>query len=276
MYRKIHFAILVAFPFFFGCVPLTEVHNYAASSVEALNKYNSIDYTYKDYCHQDCELQQLRIGEIRPNFVCNCQEAAASADDAMQKIRLTITAYLEAVAQLSNNSEFSYDVSGLTGALQKSPLLRLTDEQVSISTKAGNFIATAATSFYRKKKLKQYLTEADSIFQQLTETFIYLIDNRLRAQLKFEYDARLPNIKQMLDNATDRGLKQILVKQYLDEKAYFDKHNGLIDNYVALLKSVQKGYRDLYIHRYNLKDVNTKEVLQKHLQDLQYLASSLR
>src|SRR5437870_6029337 len=112
MNRKKPFIVLVILPFLVGCVSLSEVHNYAASSVEALNKINDIDYTFKDYCHQDCELQQLRIGEIRPTFTCNCEEPAASADNAIEKIHSTITAYLQAVEQLSNNNGFSYDVSG--------------------------------------------------------------------------------------------------------------------------------------------------------------------
>ncbi|MCW3107302.1 MAG: hypothetical protein JWQ09_1808 [Segetibacter sp.] len=276
MNRKKPFLVLVVLPLLFSCVSLTEVHNYAASSVEALNKINDIDYTFKDYCHQDCELQQLRMGEIKATFTCNCEEPAANADEAIQKIHFTIKAYLQAVEQLSNNNGFSYDVSGLTQAVQKSTLLRLNDQQISVSTKAGNFIATAATTFYRQKKLQQYLGEADSIFQDLTETFIYLIDNRLRAQSKFEYDARLPNMKQMVDNTSDKALKQLLVKLYLDEKAYYNKHNALIDTYVALLKSVQKGYHEMYIHRYNLKDPNTKEIIKHYSQDLQYIMASVK
>ncbi|MDQ6813020.1 MAG: hypothetical protein M3040_04725, partial [Bacteroidota bacterium] len=157
--------LLFSLTFFIGCAPFSEVHKYATSSVEALNKINEVDYTFKDYCHQDCELQQLRIGEIRQSFYCNCEEAATSADDAIQKIQRTITSYLQAVAQLSNNSDFSYDVSGLTQALQKSTLLQMSDQQLGVASKAGNFIATAATTYYRQKKLKQYLGQADSIFQ---------------------------------------------------------------------------------------------------------------
>jgi hypothetical protein len=268
--------VLVSFPFLFGCVSLSEVHNYAASSVIALNKMSDIDYSFKDYCQQDCELQQLRIGEIRPSFNCTCEKPAADADEAIHKIHATIISYLQAIEQLSNNNGFSYDVSGLTAAVRKSTLLKLSDQQSANATKAGNFIARSATSFYRKKKLKQYLGEADSIFQDLTATFIYLIDNRLRAQLKFEYDARIPNIKQMVDNSGDKAMKQILIKLYLDEKAYYNKHNALIDTYVTLLKSVQNGYHELYLHRYNLKDQNTKEVMQHYSEDLQYIMSGVK
>ncbi|MCW3115715.1 MAG: hypothetical protein JWR18_4111 [Segetibacter sp.] len=274
MLRKIPFTLLFLLPFIYGCGSLTAVHSYATKSVDALNRINEIGYTYKDYCRKDCELQQLRKGEITQNFRCTCEAPAAAADEALQKIHQTITAYLQAVAALSNNSDFTYDVSGLTEAVQKSPLLGLTDKQVAVSTKAGNFIATAATTFYRKKKLKQYLGEADSIFRELTETFIYLIDNRLRAQLKFEYNAQVPNLKQLLDDTNDRAVKQMLIKSYLDEKAWYEKHNRLIDTYVALLKSVQKGYHDLYIHRSNLKDDNIKSIIQNYAKDLQYIMAS--
>jgi hypothetical protein len=270
------FIIVVFLPFLVACVSLSEVHNYASSSVDALHKVNATVYTFQDYCKQDCELQQLRKGEISPAFICSCQEPAANADSAIQKIHFTITAYLQAVAQLSNNKSFTYDVSGLTGAVEKSSLLRLNDDQVSVATKAGNFIATAATSYYRRKKLKQYLDEADTVFRDLTETFIYLIDNRLRAQLKFEYDARVPNIRQMLENTSDKAMKQLLVKQFLDEKAYFNKQNAMIDLYVTALRSVQRGYHELYLHRDQLKDVNTRKILNRYAQDLLYLVQSVK
>src|SRR4051794_6855956 len=114
------FIIIVFLPFLFGCASLSEVHNYASSSVDALDKVNATVYTFQDYCRQDCELQQLRKGEISPAFNCSCQEPAANADSAIQKIHFTITAYLRAVRELSNNNSFTYDVSGLTGAVEKS------------------------------------------------------------------------------------------------------------------------------------------------------------
>jgi hypothetical protein len=273
-YRSL--VILIFLPFFVSCVSLTEVQTFAANSVQALNKVNNAAYSFEDYCQQDCELQQVRMGEIIDSFACNCTEPAAAADKAIEKMHSTITAYLVAVEQLSNNQGFTYDVSGLTEAVQKSQLLRLSDEQVSIATKAGNFIATASTTYYRGKKLKQYLEQADSVFGKLTETFIYLIDNRLRAQLKFEYDARLPNIKQMLDNTADRAMKQYLVKSYLDEKAYYNKQSVMIDSYVKVLKSVQKGHHDLYLHRNNLNDRKTKDIIRRYAQDLQYIFMSLK
>jgi len=275
MCKVFPFVLVVFLPFFQSCVSLNEVHNYATTSVEALNKIDDIDYTFSDYCWRDCELQQLRTGEIKPDFTCGCSGAATSADEALRKIRLTVTTYLIAVASLSNNKAFSYDVSDLTEAVQKGRLLNLDEKQVAVSTKAGNFIAAAATTFYRKKKLKQYLGEADTLFQRLTETLVYLVDNRLRAQLKFEYDARLANAKQMLDNTNDRAVKQMVVKSYIDEKAYYNKHNALIDAYVNLLKSVQKGYHGLYTQRYKLNVASTKNLIKNYSQDLQDLAGSI-
>lgn len=275
MPRKLLMALVIVLLFFQSCVPLAEVHDYASSSVLALNKINNIDYTFRDYCRQDCELQQLRSGEIQPSFACSCTEAATNADTAVQKIYLTVKAYLTAIDSLSNNKNFSYNVTDLSKSLEKSALLNLNEQQKSISIKAGNFIATAATAYYRKKKLKQYLGQADSLFQNVTETLLFLVDNRLRAQLKFAYDARLANAKQLLDNTTDRGVKQAVVQSYLDEKHYFTKHNTLIDTYVAILKLVQKGYHDLYIHHEKLSRSNIKELLNHHLQDLQYLIDSI-
>lgn len=274
---KRFFFLIVFFWMLYGCVSLNEVNHYATTSVESLNKINNVDYTFNNYCTKDCELQQLRSGEIDTLFHCDCEEPAAKADEAIQKIHLTVTSYLSAIAQLSNNKNFTYDVSNLTGALQQNPLLKLTDEQASIYTKAGNFIAVAATSFYRKKKLKEYLEKADPVFQQLTETFIFLINNRLREQLKIGYDERVANIKQMLGNAkNDKGFKQIIIKLFLDEHTYYKKHDALINSYTALLQSVKKGHHDLYLQRNDLKNTKTRELIKRSAQDMQDIVAALR
>lgn len=277
MSKKTLFVILSFSPFLFSCVSLKEVNQYAASSVTSLNKINDINYSFSDYCQRDCELQQLRSGKIDTLFKCNCEPLAAKADEAVQKIHYTITSYLRAIEQLTNNKGFTYDVSNLSAALQANPLIKLTPAQDTIFTNAGNFIATAATAFYRKRKLKQYLNQADPVFQSLTETFIYLIDNRLKSQLKISYDTRFANLNQMLENANDnKGFKQFVIKVYLDERAYYKKHVALLESYAALLKTVKRGHHDLYLQRNNLKDTKVKELVKRYAEDVQDIVANVK
>lgn len=273
---KKYFFLIIILPLLPGCAALNEINSYTAISVSSLNKINEVDYTFDKYCRRDCELQQLRSGAIDTLFHCDCQVPAAKADEAIQKIHFTITSYLNAIEQLSNNKSFTYDVSNLTASLQQNPLLNLTDNQVDIYTKAGNFISTAATAFYRKKKLKQYIEKADPIFQQFTETFIFIINNRLRQQLRINYEVRLANLQQMLDNAKNNpALKQIIIKMFLDEQAYYKRHNILIDNYAALLENVKKGHHDLYVQRSNLTNAKTKALLRQYTKEVQNIAATV-
>ena len=171
MKKKNYLVLIVIFPLLNSCVSLNEVTEYASTSAAAVNKLNDVDYTFSKYCMQDCELQQMRAGKIDTLFKCNCEETALKADTAIAEIDTVISAYLLALEQLSNNKNYNYDVSKLTAGLQRNPLLHLTDDQVSVYNKAGNFIATAATAGFRKKKLNQYIEKADPLFQELTETF---------------------------------------------------------------------------------------------------------
>ncbi|WP_157580831.1 hypothetical protein [Segetibacter koreensis] len=277
MSRKNLFILIVLFPLLHGCVALNEVNQYAATSTAALSKVNDIDYTFSDYCLHDCELQQIRKGEIDTLFKCECEQQAGKADEAIQKIHFTITSYLTAIQRLSDNKGFTYDVSNLTAALQQNPLLKLTDEQIGVYNSAGNFIATASSIFYRKKKLKQYIERADPVFQSLTETFIFLINNRLREQLRIDYETRLANISQMLDNAkNDKGFKQVVVKLYLDERTYYKKHETVINSYVSLLRTVQKGHHELFLQRNNLKDTKIRGLIKRYAQDAKDILASLQ
>lgn len=272
--KKYIFSILI-FSLLTGCASLNEVNQYTAASVTSLNKINESNYTFAKYCREDCELQQLRSGKIDTLFHCNCYGPAAKADEAIQKIYSAITAYLNAIAALSNNKSFTYDISNLTASLQQNPLLKLSDNQVEIYNRAGNFISTSATAFYRKKKLKQYLEKADPVFGQLTKTFIFLINSRLRQQLRINYEVRLANSYQMLDNAkNDQGLKQMIIKSFLDEKNYYEKYNIVIDNYTALLMNVKKGHHELYLQRGNLKEAKTKALIKQYTKEVQDIAAA--
>lgn len=252
----------------FGCVSLKEVNQYTASSITSLHKINDLNYDFSDYCQRDCELKQLRAGQIDTLYVCSCEGLATKADEAIQQIHSTITSYLDAIHQLSDNKPFVYNVSNLTGALQENPLLNLSSDQVNVYTKAGNFIATAATAFYRKKKLSLYLQEADPVFQDLTETFIFLI-GRLKSQLRTDYDLRMTNIYQMKDNNQNKDFRQMLVKLFLDERAYYKKHDARIDSYITLLQTVKKGHHELYLQRDDLKNHKIKELIKHYSEDIQ-------
>lgn len=259
-----------------GCTSLKEVNKFASTSATSLSDVNAVRYTFTDYCQHDCELRQMRSGEIDTLYSCNCTASSTKADEAIKKIHTTVTAYLQAIVQLSDNKSFSYDVSNLTASLQQNPLLHLSDEQVSTYNKAGNFIATASTAFYRKKKLKEYISRADSVFQNLTETFIYLIDNRVREQLKIDFHTRLANANQLLQNAKDdKGLRQLVVKMFVDEKNYYQKNVEIINSYTALLRSAQKGHHELYVQRNNFKDIKTKDLLKRYAQEAKEIVANL-
>lgn len=269
------FAAVVAFcP---ACLSLKEVNEYAATSVVSLNRINELNYSYSEYCRRDCEFRQMQKGEIDTFYNCVCTPIAAKADSTILLIHQTLLRYLQAVEKISNNQNFRYDVSGFAGAIQQNSLLRLSEQQTSVITKAGNILATAATSFYRKKELKKYLEKADPVFSDLVDIFLFLLNDRLRKQLRNDYEIRFANETQMLGNAkNDKGFKQFIVKQSLDERAWYTSHVAYLNCYVALLRKVQEGHHQLYLQRDHLKDSNVKELAKRYAADLQDIAATVK
>ena len=263
--------------YFTSCLSLKEVNEYAATSITSLNRINSINYSYADYCRRDCELRQMRLGEIDTLYNCLCSPVAAKADSTIFIIHKTITSYLQAIEHLSNNQHFQYDASGMAGALQDNPLLKLNEQQKGIITKAGNILATAATAYYRKNELKKHLEKADPVFSDLMETFIFLLDKRLRVQLVLEHEIRFTNQQQLLQNAkADKGLKQLIVKQSIEDQAFYLKHIDYLNCYVALLGKIREGHHQLYLQRNHLKDKNIKELAIRYASDVQGIAATVK
>jgi hypothetical protein len=277
MIKKSPFALLLIIPLLVGCVNLREVNQYAGTSINSLNRINEVSYSFNAYCQNKCELEQLRIGKIDTAFQCECENMAARADEAIQKMHFTIVAYLQAVHQLSDNKGFTYNVNGLAKSLQQNPLLGLNEQQAGMIDKAGSFIASAATAYYRQKKLNKYVSEADTVFQQLMSTFIFLVGNRLQNQLKIHYQTRMTNLEQMLFNAKgSKPIEQVVIKSTLDETAYYRKHRSLIQSYVELLKVVKDGHHTLYANRTSLNRDNAKRLLTNYVAEIQDLTATFK
>ena len=260
-----------------GCLSLKEINEYSSSSITSLNKINQIQYSFSDYCNRDCELQQMRNGVIDSQYSCNCVQIASKADSAILLIYSNCIAYLKAIEQLSNNQEFNYDASALAGDLKNNPLLRLNDQQTAIISKSGNFLATIATSFYRKRELKKYIEKAAPILAELMETFIFLLNNRLRVQLRIDYEKHEANLKQQLDNSSnDKSLKQLIVLQFINERKYYLDHVSLLDCYVSLVNKVKEGHHQLYLQREHLQDKSLKNLAKRYADDIQSLAATVK
>lgn len=260
-----------------GCLSLKEIKEYSSTSINSLQKIDHLQYSFNEYCNRDCNLQQMRKGVIDTQYNCNCIQIASKADSAIWQINSTIIAYLRAIEQLSNNQQFIYDASGLSGALQSNPLLKLNDQQTAIISKSGNFLATIATSFYRKSEFKKYIEQADPVFGDLMDTFIYLLNNRLRTQLRIDYEKHETNLKQQLDNSVnDNSLKQMIVLQFINERKYYLHHVSLLDCYVSLISKVKDGHHQIYLQREHLQDKSLKNLAKRYADDIQSLAASVK
>lgn len=262
---------------FCGCLSLKEVNQYATASITSLSRMGEINYNYSEYCRKDCELRQVRIGDADTSYNCICVEQAAKADSTIYIIHTTIAGYLGAIEQLSNNKNFKYDFSGLSASLQQNPLLNLSQQQASIVNKAGNALAVAATYYYRKNEMKKYLEKADTLFADLMDTYIFLLDNRLRKQLRTEYEIRLTNTQQMLENSVNnKALKQFIVKQFLDDKKYYDQHCSYLDCYVLLLRKVKDGHHQLFLQRNHLNDKSVKDLAMRYVAEIKDISATVQ
>ncbi len=261
---------------FTSCTSFREINKYASTSVEFLNNFNALDYSYTKYCLRDCELQQIRAEKLDTFFTCKCMPLATRADDAMLKIHTTLTTYLQAIQHLTDNTNFNYNVSGLTAALQANPQLQLSQQQADIITKAGNFIANAATSIYRRRKLGEFLNASDSLFQDLITTFRYLVNDRLRKQLRIDYETRYTNLKQKIADTDQRGLKQLLVGQSLVERQDYTRRLALINQYVALLEVIKDSHHNLYLKRNSLKTASTSNTMKLYTDQIKDLLATLK
>lgn len=260
-----------------GCSSMQEINDYSKISQFSLKKINHLQYTFNDYCTRNCELKKLRYNVLDTNDTCTCLPIAKNADSTLLKIHTIISSYIDAIEKLSSNNTFRYDVSGLTSSIQSNSFIKVTEQQKNTINKAGNFLATIGTFYYRKKTLKKYIVQANPIFTDIMDTYIFLIDERLREQLKLDYAMHKTNFEQMFDNTDNNSpIRQFIIKEMIKENNWYATRNALLNNYIDLLKKVKDGHHQIYLERERLSDTSFIHLMKRYTTEVKSLVESVQ
>jgi hypothetical protein len=272
--QKFGFALILLTLGLSSCVNLKHVNDFSSTSLKSLKKFEDINYSFKQNCLDNC--QDNKIHNLNLNAEdCDCV-LNDKADSVTLLIYSSLRGYLDGLTNLSNNDLTSYKMDALTKALTEGKFGSITieKEQVEAYSKISKILLKAFTDGYRKKKIKEYVKEANEPLKVL----ITFLDFNLSANLVGKLNVQKGRIKSYyFDLTKDPSLSTIektkAAEQYYSQLSKIEAKQNELLTYSKAIKKVVDGHQKLTENIEKMTKAEIKELLTQYASDIQDIIS---
>ncbi len=255
----------------YSCVSLRQINEYSSTSLAGIEKFENIDYTFTRHCLDACLFNAMRNFEIKREEECNC-DLYKTADSVTLLIYNAIRGYFSGLAHISNNELTAYDPGALQKALTEGNFwdIKIEKEHVDAYTNIYTILLRATADLYRKKKIKQYIEEANQPIQVLIQKFQFILQKNLEGELNFKMEKLYAYYKEMSlnENITDYEKGKATV-DYYQQLSAITREKDLIDAFAKSLTTISDGHQKLYDNRNKLTSKEIKELMKQYASNVQ-------
>ena len=267
--RIVFLAILPA------CTNLKEVADYSSAAAKNIRKFEELPYGFSRACRDKCFVDQLEKDEFL--LGCDCRPSA-EADSVTLLLYRVVRAYYDQLEKLSGNEATHYRYGPLLKAVQTGDFggFLVSAEQAEAYSRIGNILTRALADGYRKKKLAEYIGDADPHIRLLLETLRFNLLENLVQRIETQRE-RLKNYYFDLfsDSLASAYEKKKTLEDYYAELSAIENKKKQIGAYAKALQSLAEGHRRLFEHRQQLKAVELGRLLSGYIGDLREIAAEI-
>ncbi len=268
--------LLVLSAGFTGCVSLRAVHDFSETSSTDLQGFEDIDYTFQQHCLERCRLSAVKSLEIKRALTCNCA-VYQKADSITQFLYQAIRGYFDGLADLSRNALTHYHFDALKNALSAGEYgsVQINPQQAEAYTQIAHILLRATTDAYRRKKIKEYIGEANKPIHVLLKKFQFIIRDNLRGELKFRKETLYAFYKETLleDDLSDYE-KRAAASAYYRRIAAIDSKMARLNVFAESLETIAEGHQKLYDNRNRLSAKALSARITRYASDIRDLRSA--
>lgn len=273
---------------FTSCINLKKVNDYSSCSLQSIKNFENIDYSFTKACYDAGKLQRIRNAAFSldtSQFDCGKSELA---DSITLLVYNSLRCYFEGLAKLSANELTEYHTDTLAGALVKA---KLSDSTVFAYSKISSVLLHALTDEYRKKKIQQYIGEANEAVKILLEALDFELSKNLVGRLRtqevkinniyysyFRETNQRDTIFHSSGNLTTDTLylqsknsyeRLLIIKEYDAAIAELKNKENEILCFTSGLRKIAEGHQELYNNRNNLTVKRFKELISVYSGNIQ-------
>lgn len=257
--------VAVVLVFLTGCVNLKNIQDYSAQSLKSLKNYDEIGYSFSKACLDRCMLEQIKNLTLTTKE-CDCL-SNKKADSVTFLVFSSVKKYFEGLNKISANEVVSYKIDPISTSLKGGDFgdLQLDDKDIDSYTKISGVLLKAFTDTYRKKRIKNYIEDANAPLQVLLEALILNLKNNLNGKLKVQ--------KQRIESVYFDFLSERQASAYEKRKTIEDYFSAITDINVKQAKiltfsqglaSIAEGHQQLYENRNRLTSAQLRDMISEY------------
>ena len=241
------------------------MYEFSSTSLQGIQSFEELNYSFKQSCIDKCINDKINNLEFDAED-CNCNLEAV-ADSITFKIYKSIYGYFEGLSKLSNNELTSYKTEDLEFALTEGRFGSLTidKKQVESYSKISKILIKAFTDTYRKKKIKEYVKEANEPIKELISFLDFNISSNLNGKLNVKKSRLKGDYFDLLkDNSLSTLEKRNSLKEFYSEINDIENQQKKFSVYSRSLMKISEGHQELYD---DIDKLTVKEIQQALLQN---------
>jgi hypothetical protein len=265
---------------FCSCMNLKPVNDFSSTSLKSIQNYENLDYSFTKQCLEKCNLDRLSEATIvkSDSIKCDCADFK-KADKATNTLYQVIVGYFDNLQKISNNEVSTYKFDALKKALTDGKFGEVEIKKTTVESysKIAQVVSRAVTDGYRKRKISQFVEEANEPIKDLIKSFQTILTDNLKEELKFKKNDYFLMYSVMLKDATlssmDRGN---LMKEYYQKMTEIESKQKQIENFADGLSKISEGHQQLYDNRNKMTDLELQDLITSSTNDIKTIISEFK
>lgn len=259
-----------------SCVNLKKVNDYASTSSKSIKKYEELGYNFVKACNDKCVIEQLDKKQFVENS-CDCK-ASNQADSVTLVLYNAIKGYFDGLAKLSNNEVTSYKFDALTKALKDGNFgdVKIDKEDVDAYAKISSILTKAITDGYRKRKVSEYIGEANDAIKVLLDALKFNLISNLSKTLETRRDRFEGYYFDLFDDTTTSAYEKVkIIQDFNSANSDIDSKKKQITTFGKGLNTISQGHQKLFENRNKLNARELKKLLSQYASDIQDIVDEI-
>lgn len=274
---KIFTLPLVAVSLILGsCVNLRHIGEFSETAIDGIGQYETLATSFSEVCLQDGRQESIRTFDIHSTDYDCVQNQ--KADSITQVIYKATRSYFYGLSDLSQNELTKYRTDDLTQTLATGDFgpVKLNETDVKAYSDISKLLLRAFTDGFRRKKIKEYVTQAHGPLLKLLQ---FLEDN-LEGNLSGKLNVRKSSLKNFyFDFIKDKKLSDYERTKFAED--YFDRITEItakqkeLEAFSEILKDIKKGHTTLYNHVGHMTDEEVRAALASYGRQMSRTTASM-
>jgi hypothetical protein len=254
-----------------GCVDLTAIRRFADQAAETAS-YTELTHFYVG--HYD-RISRYRDSDNLPP--AKDVEKRQKEEQPLLGLQRGLVEYLNALAELASDRAVSYDQSlkGLADELKDSKLLA--DSRADAFQSISTLLAKAATDGYRRKKLKDFITQGNAPIQKVIDGLTNIVGKDFVRDISSERKEIEGYYKEIIGRSqTNDPSRELVRDKMLTVTDQLRAQEQACGAYVAAMAKIAQAHQELYDRRDRLANAETLTLVYSYSQEVIALRQKLR